>query len=387
MSLFRNLTYRILFALGLTISLVSCVEELELESENFESIVIIEGILTDEIKNQEILLSNSYELDEQGPSALSNAEVMVQSSEGETFNFSEVEPGVYLSDIEFGTRPNVGYRLTVNTSTNTFTSTEVVGEEPTSLDNIESLEAKVNGVDGVAIVATATNDAPNSYYKYEFEETYKIQSPYEKFNDLIINEQGEFEVVPKQNEEFTCYNTLPSQSIIISSTSELSSNSVNSNLINFLSSEDVKIAYRYSILVKQLKINADAHAFYTTLRNLSESENIFSQYQPGFLNGNLESEGSSDTRVTGFFTTAATAEQRLFFNYTDYYDPIENPRPVIYGPCEEYVPTDEELREFLISGSVRFFLEENPGIYSVIIAQCVDCNFFGSNIKPNFWID
>ena len=92
-------------------------------------------------------------------------------------------------------------------------------------------------------------------------------------------------------------------------------------------------------------------------------------------------------QIIGFFTTAAVDEKRVFFSYEDYFDPIAQPRPSIYGPCEPFVPDRDLLRELVEEGQVELFAEDPPGVYVVITARCVNCNFFGTNVKPEFWIE
>lgn len=386
---FLNQIYiKIVICLGLLSSLSSCVDEIELASENFESILVIEGIITDQEEVQEIKISRSYRLEDNEPAPVNNASVSVSSSEGDTFTFELDTAGIYLSQLPFSTKPGVEYTLEVNTANGSYQSVTVVGQEQTLIDNIRSTEAQLREETGVAILVSSSDDDSGAYYKYEFEETFKIVSRYRILNDLIINEEGDFEVVPKANEEYICYNTLPSQEIVLSSTTELSENNINDYLVRFISKEDSKLAYRYSILVKQLKISAEAHDFYSTLKNLSESENLFSQFQPGFLDGNIQSIADNQEKVIGFFTTAAVDEQRLFFSYTDYFDPIEDPRPEHYGPCEPFTPEDRNyLRELVETNQVELFGEDPPGVYSVIAARCVNCNYFGTNVQPEFWTE
>lgn len=386
---FLNQIYiKIVICLGLLSSLSSCVDEIELASENFESILVIEGIITDQEEVQEIKISRSYRLEDNEPAPVNNASVSVSSSEGDTFTFELDTAGIYLSQLPFSTKPGVEYSLEVNTANGSYQSVTVVGQEQTLIDNIRSTEAQLREETGVAILVSSSDDDSGAYYKYEFEETFKIVSRYRILNDLIINEEGDFEVVPKANEEYVCYNTLPSQEIVLSSTTELSENNINDYLVRFISKEDSKLAYRYSILVKQLKISAEAHDFYSTLKNLSESENLFSQFQPGFLDGNIQSIADNQEKVIGFFTTAAVDEQRLFFSYTDYFDPIEDPRPEHYGPCEPFTPEDRNyLRELVETNQVELFGEDPPGVYSVIAARCVNCNYFGTNVQPEFWTE
>ncbi|MCH4822283.1 DUF4249 domain-containing protein [Gramella lutea] len=384
----RYMPVKVMIGLISMLFLNSCVDEIELDSQNFESYLVIEGIITDQEEFQEIKLTRSYDLEDNEPSVVGNASVEVNSSNGATFRFERNSDGVYISETPFSAQPGIEYVLEITTPEGTYESSAAIGQEPTLIDNISSTLTEIREETGVAILVSSSDENQGSYYKYEFEETYKIVSRYRILNDLIINEEDEFEVVPKANEEYICYNTLPSQELVLSNTADLTGSNINNYLVRFLSKEDSKLAHRYSILVKQLKISAEAHAFYTTLKNLSESENIFSQYQPGFLDGNIQSVTNSGERVIGFFTTAAVDEQRLFFSYTDYFDPIEEPRPQHYGPCEPFTPEDRNyLRELVESNQVELFGEDPPGVYSVIAARCVNCNYFGTNVQPEFWTE
>ena len=387
MNITKYIYIRLLLFLGIIVTTNSCVEELELETENFESLLVVEGIITNQAEKQEVKLSRSYRLEEDGPAPVENANVKVISSAGDEFGFQLDSIGIYRSEIDFAAQPGVDYTLEIETPDGSYRSSAVTGQEPTTIDNISSTKTTYRNQTGVGILVNSSDEGSGNYYKYEYEETYKIKAPYEKTLDLIINDAGELEVVPKTREEYICYNTLPSKEIVLSNTANLSDNNISNYLVRFLSIDDYKIAHRYSILVKQLKISAEAHAFYTTLENLSESENIFSQYQPGFLNGNIQPQGDNNERVIGFFTTAAVDSERLFFNYTDYFDVFEDPRPPIYGPCNPFTVNERTLRELIQSGEAKFFIEDPPFVYQIIAPPCVDCNFFGTNVQPEFWIE
>lgn len=365
----------------------SCSEEIPLTSENFESILVVEGIITNKVKYQEIKLSRSYKLDESGPSPVSNASVKVSSTSGEVYNFIEKSAGFYLSMEPFGTKVGDSYRLEIETDRGKYLSSSVNAVEETRIKNIRSTRSTIRGEEGVAVLVSSGDESRNNYYKYEYEETYKVVAFYKKDLDLIINDDDEFEVVPKAREEYICYNTEKSKDLILSNTQNLETTSFNDYLVAFIPKTDSKLAYRYSILIQQLRLNPDVFEFFQTLKNLSETENIFSQYQPGFLNGNIFSETDENEKVIGIFTTAAMDEERLFFNYTDYFDPIIDIRPYHYGPCiqEHYTLPEDLLREAILNNQVELFFEDPPGVYHVINPRCVDCNYFGTNVKPDFW--
>ncbi len=384
--------FKRLVILFLLVSAGSCVEPIEIESQEFESILVVEGIVTDEVKVQEIKLSRSYELDETGPSPLSNAEVSVLSSDGESFDFEEASPGVYKSVIPFGASLGEEYMLQVVTGGNTYESQPVLIDSRSEISNVTSEKTTSQGEEGVVILVSSTsNDTGGKYYKYEYEETYKIQSPYRKFKELYIDENGEVADRIKTREEFTCYNTIDSEELVIANTGGLVGNELTAFPVRFISKENFILSYRYSILVKQLEISAEAYAYYETLKNISESENLFSQYQPGFLEGNINNVNDSGENVIGFFTVATVATGRHFFNYTDYFGEFDNRSSHVSG-CNPYVPNEQQLRELVMAGAVEYFQESPAGfgstpIYTVIKAGCVDCTLYGTNEPPEFWIE
>ncbi|QYA24723.1 DUF4249 domain-containing protein [Gramella sp. MT6] len=391
MKVFNNISFKLSFFTGLLLILNSCVEELELDTENFESILIVEAVITDELATQEIKINRSYRLEENQSSEVSNAVVIVESSSGNDIRFYEASPGIYHSEVEFRAVPGTEYKLEVTTGNSVYRSETISGQEPTGIDEVRTTKTEFKGNTGVAILVSSSDDNAGSFYKYEYEETYKIVSPYEKLWDLIINEDGNLERIDKTREEYICYNTLPSQELIISGTNELSENTVDDYLVKFIARDNYKLSYRYSMLVKQMKISADAHAFYSTLKKLSESENIFSQYQPGLINGNIQAVEGNAEKVIGIFSAAATDEARVFFSYTDYFDPLIDVRASHLNDCEPFTDSYDVIKGLLSENAVKYFLEEPQGllppIYYVIPTPCVDCNFFGTNVQPEFWVE
>ncbi|MCM4156203.1 DUF4249 domain-containing protein [Gramella sp. AN32] len=368
---------------------ISCVEEIPIEAETFESLLVIEGIVTDELKTQQIKISKTYPVDEDFPESLSGANVRVRNSNGSIFSFSETSPGIYESTDPFQAQIGIAYVLEVETPTGFYESTPSQVDGKSQIDELKSFKTTNNfGEVGVGIsVSSSGAGAVNKYYKIEYEETYKIQAPYWKCCDLIIDENDEIVSVPKTREEYICYNTLKSQNINLATTNGLSENNLDNYLVNFISKEDVKLAYRYSLLVKQLEIGEEAYSYYETLSNLSENESIFSQYQPGFLSGNIKSSNTSEN-VIGFFTVATVDTERIFYNYTDYFDPTEDFRPLITAPCDVQFYEDKEvLKQLIKDGRVKYFSEDPPGVFKVIRPACVDCNYFGTNQVPEFWTE
>ena len=174
-------SYNIVFLLILNITLISCVEVIDFNSdtETFESALVIEATITNELKQQEIILSRSYEFEAEEPNPESGATVLIESNQG-TFSFEETEPGRYLSLTSFAAQHNVDYIIKISTSSGrSYMSTPVQLTQEASIDNLYAVRETNNaGINGISIYIDSFDPSGNSkYYRYEYEETYKIIAP------------------------------------------------------------------------------------------------------------------------------------------------------------------------------------------------------------------
>ncbi len=373
----------------------SCVEPVEFETDTFESALVVEATITDELKQQEIMLSRTYRFEENEPGGETGARVRVIAGDANTYEFEEIHPGVYQSLDAFRAAPNVNYELDILTRDGkTFISEPVRLQSSTGIDSLYARRTGKNGKEGIAIQLDNYNPRDASeFFRYEYVETYKIVSRYSSPYDLVYID-GDFVEVEKTREETICYNTVNSANIIVANTTSLSSNDLEGLLVRFIQSTDPVLSRRYSILVKQYAVSREAYTYYETLKNLSGSDNLFSQNQPGFIYGNIFSPDDPEEKVIGFFNVSSVSSKRLFFNYIDFFDP--ELRPYFTEDCNPDNPsiTPFARRENLVSlleyGFVKYLGSapdegEDGGPYLVVEAECVDCTIFGTNEIPDFW--
>ncbi|MBZ9632443.1 DUF4249 domain-containing protein [Salegentibacter sp. LM13S] len=374
----------ILFAIIATLS--SCVEEIPLESEGFEDVIVIEGTITNELKQHQIKLSQAFAIDTAGPNPLSGANIKVTGNS--EYIFEETEPGIYISRDSFAAQTGVNYQLNILTNGEEYESAPMQLPGTSSIGELEANRIDYRGENGVAI--TLNNHTSNGsaiYYRYEYIETFKFNANYFKVNDLILVD-GEPVEVPKQKEEYTCYRSNDSQEILLATTNSLSEDRVNDLLIKFIPSDDPSLSNRYSLLVKQFVISRDAYAYYEILKELSGSDNLFSQSQPGFFAGNISNINDPEEKVIGYFDISSVSTKRTYFNYEDFYDPESiRPRFVSFARCEETLPDISTLISQIEQNLVRWSSTTPSGGIQVVPRSCVDCTVFGTNEKPEFWED
>ncbi len=151
-----------------------------------------------------------------------------------------------------------------------------------------------------------------------------------------------------------------------------------------------------------------SYGFYEQLNSFSQSASVFSQVQPGFLEGNLSSNSGEQGSVIGFFDVVSVSKKRMFFNYTDFYEgeplppfpfncglhsSLESHRsycdsgPDLGNPCPQSIIERVELGLITYVSDNPDNIGTCPGPYVYVPSICGDCTTMGSNIMPDFWED
>ncbi len=401
-------TFLISVLLLKVIFILGCVEEFQPNVETFEDILVVEATITNESKFQKVVLSRTFEFNsEQRPE--NGADVSIVDNLGNTYTFNNDSNGTYISDEIFKINSTLSYTLRITTAN---------GREYSSTpQNLTSETAQINDVtfkrtqnsndeDGIEILIDSFDPENNGkYYRFEMEETQRIIVPFWGPREIIIvSDSPPFKVtdIPNTNNNRVCYKTTVNNSKIIQGvTVGLAEDRLTQFPVRFISSTDSIIRDRYSVLVKQFVQSFEAYNYYRVLNEFSISENIFSENQPGFIEGNIKSISNSNEKVIGFFEVAAVSSKRLFINFTDAFPGVT--RPPFFAPCQTSFPDLVDpnspdvspLIDLLKSESVTYLITnedffgnpvENPP-YEVVSRECGDCTLYGSNIVPDFWID
>jgi hypothetical protein len=399
----RVQTTYLLFSLCGILFCTGCIEEIEFENEVFESALVIDATITNEDKQHEVFLSRTYAFEDRDTSPESNATISINGG-GTTYAFKEAEAGRYVSQATFSAAPNVDYQLQINTNDGRTYSSSIT--QLTQVTQIDALyaerETNDDGVNGMSIYVDSYDPSGNSqYYRYEYEETFKIIAPDWKNIDLFVISEDPFCLIgetDRPDEQEVCYRTERSAEINLVSTAGLTEDRLQRHLARFVESDDYKLSYRYSILVKQFIQTAAAHSYFKTLQNFSDEGSLFSQVQPGFVSGNIISESNSAEKVIGFFEVSSVSSKRIFFDYTEFY-PNDNLPPYI-NECPIFTP-DRFTEHFtktevcgplinIVKGRVLVYFEHTNfefAPYRMVPRVCGDCTVLGSSEPPAFWIE
>lgn len=377
----------------LSLLLKGCIDTFEPGTLTFERLLVVEAMITDEVIQHEVLLSRTTPLENRELSPEEEAIVTVTDDLQNTFFFTEQNPGQYVSDIEFGAQPDRIYTLNINTIDGvSFVSDSASLTGFGQIDDVRAISTiNDNGNEGVEIVVDGsglTDDA--TFFRYEFDETYQIVSPFMPSIELILVSENPLILERRliEDERGICYRSDSSNSILTASTLNFSENSITNFGVRFINIDDIKIRSRYSINVKQFVQSREAQNFYETLQDVSDIESLFSQTQPGFIQGNISSINNPNENVVGFFEVSSVSTERIFFNFDDIFP--DEFRPAFINECIEmqFQPTDPNFIGLFRTGRFDYVGEDaNTGAIFIAIDICVDCRTLGTNIVPDFWED
>jgi len=404
-----------LMVLLLGVLCLSCIETYDFESEieTYESALVIEATLTDEQKLQEILVFRAYKLQESDPIPEREAIVKVLDSDHTEYEFKESDNlGSYVSTIPFAAQKNLTYTLSITTNTG-----KEYSSQPTKLTQMSKMDSlyavrdfNEDGVEGMSIYVNSFDPSGNSkYYRHEYEESFKIIAPYWTDKDIVAVDYTSFDpveegypviLVERPREEQVCYNTVISKAILVTSTVELDEDRLDKFRVRFISRDNYIISHRYSILVRQYVQSRASQAYYESLKLFSESENLFTENQPGFIEGNVFANEKQNEKVIGFFDVSSVDIQRIYFDYDDVFPNEELPpyannclfdAPPLYNPFRpDEVPPP--LLRAVLSGNFKYYRPYIPqsnieGPVMLVSRSCGDCTVLGKTEAPDFWIE
>lgn len=435
----RSFMYRFFLGLMLLAVISACLDELDIDTladDSANGKLVVEAVLTNELKTQQVFLSRTDSRldletdtiwDRNIPIGIrpydsvnveSGAMVRVLGSNGQDFNFTEGREGSYYSDEPFALQTGTDYTLEVTLASGaSYVSDNVAVSGTSDITNIYAERTKSElGVDGVAIyVDSKPESGVTEYYRYTYDETYKIVAPYwspwefELTNYVPCSNPPTYdlEVVPREVQNQVCYNTVASNGIVQNSTVGNSGTNVSKQMVRFIGKDNYIISHRYSILVKQHVQSAAAYSHYETLKSFSQSEGLFSQIQPGALYANMHRKDGTSEEIFGYVEATSVSERRLFFNFADLFPGEElPPYPYNCGPYTAFEPPPPcggdasdcppSVVEGVDQGLITYYAPYDDGVvpvpfcigpYAFTVPPCGDCTYLGKNVVPDFWVE
>ncbi|MFI5160881.1 MAG: DUF4249 domain-containing protein [Sphingobacteriales bacterium] len=321
-----------------------------------------------------------------------DATVTVLTDAGGNYPLSSAGNGYYTGPgLNLNSSAKYGLKITTSAG-KVYQSDFVVSKNSPPID---SVYYRVQS-DGLKIYAD-THDASNNstYYRWDYKETYEIHTAYYSY---VYFSQIPFDTVLNRsfdNQIYSCWLYDSSSGIILNSSAKLAKDVISGNRITQIGSTSEKLRVRYSILVKQYALTADAFHYYEQLQKNTEHLGSIFDAQPSELPGNIHCITNPAEVVIGYLTAGNAADSRLFIDNRDLPTwQVSTP----YGECvldtalfARRFAGVNEVQYWIYSGTkIPLFPIQQPGSsiilgYTMSTPQCVDCTLRGSNKQPGFW--
>lgn len=183
-------TLQILFSSILVVFLLtSCEKTIDIELDESTSKIVIEGIVTDQLKalSVKVSKSGSYFNFAEYPK-VSGAVVTITDDAGNTFHLIETAQGFYQTDSEIRGVSGRNYYLAVTTEGKTFTSTAKM-PEPVSIDSVSFEESTFMSSESDYVVKTYFKDSvkEGDNYRLNFYKNGQLSKDHFLTNDKFTN--------------------------------------------------------------------------------------------------------------------------------------------------------------------------------------------------------
>jgi len=405
-----------LFFFILVLALTTCIDPYILNLDEYESLLVVDGLITDEPVPYTIKLSRTFQNEEALLVAVSSAKVSVQDENGNITVFQEKDPGIYRSDsINFTGR--VGGTYTLNIKTNDGLEYESDPCLMTGVPEIDSIyfafdrELINHGTEeeeGIRIYLDASNkNEVCKYFRWEFDEVWKFQILYPVEYKYLGG--GKVEIKPVIENQI-CWKYRKSNEIIIHSTESQQTGHISRQAIKFVASgKSDRLRRQYSIQVKQYSLSQSEYEFWNNLEQVSESGGDIFEKIPFSVIGNIHCKNREDEKVLGYFQVSAIKKRRDYITLSQLVDmdipfynyPCES---IEYGPYDLYgvnlpFPVPPEIYDEVYNRNIRLgyvfvwptdeIIHGNQTITKFVFTtkECADCSLTGDPNKPDFWVD
>ncbi len=369
----------------LSIITLGCKDEFLLETKNYEPIMVVDGMISNEAGPYAIKLSLTSPVNHIEWIPYENCIVTLIENTGTTEILTEIEPGKYMTS-ESGMKGVIGneYSISITTPEGKEYKTDLQEmKEPVEIDSVyvEFIYLKEEGypfgLPGYQFyIDTKTASSQDNYFLWNMIETYEYAADYSLY--AVMNWKGQIllegiDTCSDFSNVYWCWKTQNTGYLVTGKTSNLTVPKISNQPLNFVSTDSRRLQKRYSLLLRQYSIGKETYYFWKSIEDQISQENFLVANQPYNITGNIKNIINPDEPVYGYFTVASVTQKRIF---------VTRPPGVsfYYEIC--FVCYD---LEYPIS---IYYVISEEGRLGTVYEQCLDCTSRGGEIiKPDFWID
>ncbi len=382
-----------------------CKDEFELESINYKSIMVVDGLISNDEGPYFITLSFASALNELTSIPVESCVVTIYDNTGASENLIEINPGTYSTSVS-GFRGVVGnsYSLSIITPEGKEYNTEYqLLRKPIEIESFyaeNSMKRNKEFPDGLPgyqfFADTKLASSTENYFLWNMVETYQYNNDYKLsriflgyenifIGDSVITQEISSDTLKNfyNTYTYTCWNTKEINYIFTGKTGNLSTPQISKQPLIFVGTNSKRLTNRYSILLKQYMIDKDAFLFWEGIEKQSTEENFLIASQPYNVIGNIKNSDDSNELVFGYFTVASVIQKRVF---------VDKPKEGFYYESCNVITDPATISDVEDRRNPPFYYVEKSVNGSILEGMtsydCIDCRRSGgTSIKPEFWIE
>jgi hypothetical protein len=361
----------------------ACIDEFWPDLSGFEDLMVVDGNLTNDPGPYYVRLSKTSGVDNPVYIPITGCAVTIQDDAGNTESLTESEPGTYATAPD-GIRGTVGRKYMIRISTpegKTYSSSFQKLLAPVGIDSVYTEVAYHETADlyhdlaGLQFfVDTYRSETDTNYYLWQLEETYQFYSDF--FIDWLY--MGYFKQFSNRDSVHTCWRTQNVYEFFTASTLNLTDPILIKFPLHYVDTETRRLQVKYSLLVHQFTIDADAYSFYDQIENLMSEEGMLYTKQPYQITGNVTNQDDPREPVLGYFLVGGTDVKRIFVKR-----PVEVP---FYFPVCELIT---DLRSLFAQPRYTwpiYVTTNEAGARGYAANPCFNCTLNDGILeKPDFW--
>ncbi|WP_171595555.1 DUF4249 family protein [Marinifilum caeruleilacunae] len=377
----------------------SCLDPYEVEVNNYENLLVIEAMVTDEFKTHKVQITRSISNLDEIPLPEENAQVTISCSDGTNEVLKEITPGVYVTDsTKFRATFDKSYKLQVKTSGGAiYESNNCKLANRTTISDIYyqrdvEYNRENNRIEGVRFFVDGIAK-DGDHIRWIYEEDWKFSVPFPSQYEFTTEQ--ELEPISAYNKY--CWKKNKSINITLASFSNQELPIIQGKEICFIPSTlSDRFSLKYSILIKQLSISAEEYNYWNKIKQSSENVGGIFGNQPFHVQGNIKNIANDKEVVLGYFQLATVSSERIYIDYNEAFSMGMTSMNVKSG-CKTdtiFIGNDEfyslyEIYDYhVLNGKLALFdLTYDQDGLILTDPECADCSLSGSPRKPSFWED
>jgi hypothetical protein len=399
------------------VAVASCIDPFTPNLKNYKTILVVDGLITNEKCSYKIKLSRTFTEENSNPEMVTDAVVSIVDGNGTEINLRNAGNGYYKTD-STSFVGIIGQKYTLHITTgdgNEYQSDETTMMPVAGIENIHYEKGEeITGVEsqpttGLKILLNSEDaSGMNQYFRWTYEETWKFLLPNPKlYNCLMVLDPDTYLFKPVPEIIKSCWRTNLSGEIITGTLQSSVSNSIRDQQIQFIdpASSD-RLTMQYSILVKQYSISEKEYSFWNNLKKVGKAGGDLFASQPYQVISNIHNIKNPREMVLGYFGVSAVDEKRIFITaheldplYLPHYnmtcDEIKrSPSDYPSDPPILFPPTFYDIYYTIMNKPEYVFIKPefnwDNTLARLVYARraCSLCEYAGGDSnRPDFWID